>query len=91
MNEVFRYFNDSDSNDARFLIDIIGPILPFIHHIPSRTVRMYAALKQACGEIAYDLIKNSEKERDGADNVKDRSILGMLGECKRVWPFGLAC
>jgi len=41
---------------------------------------MYGALRKACGEIAYELIKTSEKERDGANNVKDRSMLGMLGE-----------
>ncbi len=83
MNDVFRYFNDSDSNDARVMIDMIGPIFPFVHLIPFRTMRMFGALKKAMDVIAAELIHSSEKERD-TSSIKDRSMLGMLGERESV-------
>ena len=36
-----------------------------------------------------ELIKNSEKERDGSGDNKDLSILGMLGEEESVRVFVL--
>ncbi|KAF8334402.1 cytochrome P450 [Amanita rubescens] len=77
VNDVFRYFNDSDSNDARVMIDMIGPIFPFVHLIPFRTMRMFGALKKAMDLIATELIQSSETERD-TSSIKDRSMLGML-------------
>lgn len=82
MNRVFHHFNDGDSNHARRFIDVIGPIFPIMHLIPSRTTRLFGDLKKAAGTIALELIKNSEKERDGSGGNKDHSILGMLGELR---------
>lgn len=61
------------------MIDMIGPLVPFVHLIPFRTMRMFGALKKAMDVIAAELIQNSEKERD-TSSIKDRSMLGMLGE-----------
>ncbi|KAF8701271.1 hypothetical protein AX14_000487 [Amanita brunnescens Koide BX004] len=78
VNRVFHHFNDGDSNHARRFIDVIGPIFPFMHLIPSRTTQLFGDLKKAAGTIALELIKNSEKEQDGSGGTKDHSILGML-------------
>jgi hypothetical protein len=87
VNRVFHHFNDGDSNHARRFIDVIGPIFPVMHLIPSRTTRLFGDLKKAAGTIALELIKNSEKERDGSGGNKDHSILGMLGEEESVYVF----
>ena len=76
---MFCHFNDSDGNDARIMIDMIGPTFPFVHLIPFRTMRMFGALKKATDVIAAELIQSSENERD-TSSIKDRSMLGMLGE-----------
>ena len=60
-----------------------------VHLIPSRTTRLFGDLKKAAGTIALELIKNSEKERDGSGDNKDLSILGMLGEEESVRVFVL--
>ncbi len=80
VNDVFSYLNEGSSNDARVLIDIVGPMFPLIYHIPIRTVRMFRMLNKATSKFAAELIKNSRKERDSSDSVKDQSILGALGE-----------
>jgi len=73
VNDVFRYFNDSSSNDIRLMIDIICPIFPFIFNVPTRTVRMFRKLNQATSKFAAELIrKNSGKD--------DQSLLGLLSE-----------
>ncbi|KAF8318879.1 cytochrome P450 [Amanita rubescens] len=78
VNDVFSHLNEGTSNDARTLIDIISPMFPLIFRIPMRTVRMLRMLNKATSEFAAELIKNSRKEGDCSDNIKDRSILGEL-------------
>ena len=80
VNDVFSHLNESTSNDARALIDIISPMFPLIFRIPMRTVRMLRMLNKATSEFAAELIKNSRKEMDCSDDIKDRSMLGELGE-----------
>jgi len=75
VNEVFRHFNDSSSNDIRLMIDIISPIFPFIFNVPTRTVRMFRKLNKATSKFAAELLKkNSGKEKDNSD----QSLLGLL-------------
>ncbi|KAF8318880.1 cytochrome P450 [Amanita rubescens] len=78
VNDVFSYLNEGTSNDVRLLIDIVGPIFPLIYRIPTRTVRMFRMLNKVTSKFAAELIKNSRKERDCSDSVKDHSILGAL-------------
>ena len=37
-------------------------------------------LKKATYAMAYELLQSSEKVKEGSQNIKDRSIIGLLSE-----------
>ena len=45
-------------------------------------------MKKATSDMAHELLQNTEKEKEGSQSIKDRSILGLLSEFQLYmhWP-----
>ena len=57
---------------------LIADIFPFIDNLPTKRSRMMRQMKKATTAIAYELLQNRDKMKEGSQSIKDRSILGLL-------------
>ena len=70
MIKVFNAFGEAG--------DGYGLIAEFFPFLPTKRSQMMGQMKKATTEIAYELLQNSKKMNEGSQNIKDRSILGLL-------------
>ena len=59
-------------------IFLIWAIFPIVAYLPTKRMRMMKQMRQATSAIAFKLLGNTEKVKEGLQNDKDRSILGLL-------------
>ncbi|KAK2463856.1 hypothetical protein APHAL10511_004161 [Amanita phalloides] len=77
--KVFQSFNTLRSGGARRLFILLGPIFPQIVNMPTERSRMFRRMRKATSEIASHLLEDSVREKESSQNIRDESILGLLG------------
>jgi len=77
---VFKAFNESRGGGGARIFFLIGSIFPIITSLPTKRIRMMGQMREATSAMALKLLRNTEKVKEGSQNDKDRSILGLLRE-----------
>ncbi|KAK2459889.1 hypothetical protein APHAL10511_008089 [Amanita phalloides] len=80
---VFESF--SKLRGGRRLLLLLAPIFPQVFKIPTERTRMFRQMSKATSDMAAYFLQNSQSEKESAQYVKDKSILGLLGS--RDTPF----
>ncbi|KAK2459887.1 hypothetical protein APHAL10511_008087 [Amanita phalloides] len=73
----FESFNKPGSGRQRILL--LGPIFPHILKIPTERTRVLRQMSKATSDMAVSFLENSQSEKESAQYLKDKSILGLLG------------
>lgn len=77
--DAFGAFGGAGSGFVSRLTFALGAIFPQVVNLPIKRMRLFAKLNEVTTEIANELFENSRREKQGSD-MKDRSIIGMLGK-----------
>ena len=77
--KVFKSFNESRGNGGLVFL-LVCVIFPILTYLPMGRMRMMKQMREATSAIAFKLLRNTEKLKEGSQNDEDRSILGLLRE-----------
>ncbi len=78
--KVFQSFNENRGDRGLILLVIFTIVFPIVAYLPTKGMRMMEQMREATSAIAFKLLENAEKLKEGSQNDKDQSILGMLRE-----------